>query len=203
PGVVVVAGKSVARASSRWSCRMAGVIVTSPGWKMPSVSLSERAHAGPAASSRAAATRRRGTTPPKDAPRGPASPSPARRASLDPVARGGQMRGRGIVSGEYRSSGRWEADIDRVAADCLAVAQRARSGVERPAVVFDIDETLLSNWPYEIANDFARITSLFVEWARRSECPPLEPVKRFFVTMRDAGIACFVSRADGRACARH
>src|SRR5215831_422821 len=68
---------------------------------------------------------------------------------------------------EYRSSGRWEADIDRVAADCLAVAQRARSGVERPAVVFDIDETLLSNWPYEIANDFARITSLFVEWARR------------------------------------
>jgi len=93
---------------------------------------------------------------------------------------------------EYRSSGRWEADIDRVAADCLAVAQRARRGVERPAVVFDIDETLLSNWPYEIANDFARITSLFVEWARRSECPPIEPVKRFFVTMRDAGIACFV-----------
>ena len=93
---------------------------------------------------------------------------------------------------EYRSSGRWEADIDRVADDCVAAAQHARSGVERPAVVFDIDETLLSNWPYLIANDFARLTPRFVEWARRAECPPIEPVKRFFVTMRDAGIACFL-----------
>src|SRR5262249_7403485 len=93
---------------------------------------------------------------------------------------------------DYRGSGRWDADIGRVADECLAVAQQARTTVERPAVVFDIDETLLSNWPYEIDDDFARSIPLFGDWARRAECQPIEPVKRFFVAMRDAGVACFV-----------
>jgi len=83
---------------------------------------------------------------------------------------------------DYRGSGHWDADVGRVADECLAFADRARTTVERPAVVFDIDETLLSNWPYEIDNDFARSIPLFGDWARRAECQPIEPV-----TMRDAG----------------
>ena len=93
---------------------------------------------------------------------------------------------------EYRSSGRWDADIARVADECTAAAREAQAKGARPAVVFDIDETLLSNWPYEIENDFARSISLFRDWARRSECPAIDPVKRFYVAMRDAGVACFV-----------
>ena len=93
---------------------------------------------------------------------------------------------------DYRSSGRWEADIRQVADECLAFAEGARATVARPAVVFDIDETLLSNWQYQIDNDFARSIPLFTAWARRAACPPIDPVKHFFVTMRDAGVACFV-----------
>ena len=93
---------------------------------------------------------------------------------------------------EYRSSGRWEADIRQVADECLAFAAGARTTVARPAVVFDIDETLLSNWQYEIDNDFARSLPLFGAWARRAACTPIDPVKRFFVAMRAAGVACFI-----------
>ncbi len=93
---------------------------------------------------------------------------------------------------DYRSSGRWEADIRQVADECLAFAEGARTTVARPAVVFDIDETLLSNWQYEIDNDFARSVPLFGAWARRAADAPIDPVKRFFVAMRDAGVACFV-----------
>jgi len=93
---------------------------------------------------------------------------------------------------DYRSSGRWEADIRQVADECLAFAEGARATVARPAVVFDIDETLLSNWQYEIDNDFARSIPLFRTWALRAACTPIDPVKRFYVTMRDEGVACFV-----------
>ena len=93
---------------------------------------------------------------------------------------------------EYRSSGRWESDIARVAGECAAAARDAKAQGRRPAAVFDIDETLLSNWPYVIERDFARSVSLFREWAQRAECPAIEPVKRFYVAMHDAGVACFV-----------
>src|SRR4029453_4118657 len=50
PGVVVVAGKSVARASARCSWRVAGVRVTKLGWKTPSRWLRDSASAAAAAS---------------------------------------------------------------------------------------------------------------------------------------------------------
>ena len=61
-----------------------------------------------------------------------------------------------------------EAYIDsgRYAADCAAVAARAQEYLERrahdvkkPAVVFDIDETSLSNWPAYRANGWGRVTA--------------------------------------------
>jgi len=93
---------------------------------------------------------------------------------------------------EYRASGRWDADIARVADECAAAAREATAKGGRPAVVFDIDETLLSNWDFLLENDFARKVSLFRDWAKRSECPAIEPVKRFYAAMHDAGVACFL-----------
>src|SRR5262250_643303 len=76
---------------------------------------------------------------------------------------------------DYRGSGRWEADIRQVADECLPFAEGARATVARPAVVFDIDETLLSNWQYEIDDDFARSIPLFHTWALRAACTPIDP----------------------------
>ena len=59
----------------------------------------------------------------------------------------------------YISSGRYESD-------CAAVADRARAYLEaragrvsKPAAVFDIDETSLSNWPAYRANGWGRVTA--------------------------------------------
>jgi predicted secreted acid phosphatase len=61
-----------------------------------------------------------------------------------------------------------EAYIDsgRYAADCAAVARKAQDYLERragqvkkAAVVFDIDETSLSNWPAYRANGWGRVTA--------------------------------------------
>jgi len=93
---------------------------------------------------------------------------------------------------DYRSSGRWDADIERVATECITAARTETAKGGRSAVVFDIDETLLSNWQYEVDNDFARSSTLFRDWAHRSACPAIEPVKRFYTAMHDAGVACFV-----------
>ena len=61
-----------------------------------------------------------------------------------------------------------EAYIDsgRYAADCAAIAAKARDYLDRrapqvkkPAAVFDIDETSLSNWPAYKANGWGRVVN--------------------------------------------
>ena len=48
---------------------------------------------------------------------------------------------------DYIESGRYEADVAKVADEARAwIEQRAKTAT-RPAIVLDIDETSLSNWP--------------------------------------------------------
>jgi ribonuclease Z len=98
---------------------------------------------------------------------------------------------------DYRVSGHWDQDIAVVAEECTRLAREALARGGRPAVVFDIDETLLSNWPYIIEYDFARVPALFAPWAERSEDAAIEPVKRFYLAMRGAGVATFVMTGRG------
>jgi acid phosphatase len=59
---------------------------------------------------------------------------------------------------QYRQSGDYERDIAKVADEANAwLAQRLKTPGKH-AVVFDIDETALSNWPSIKANDFGWIT---------------------------------------------
>jgi predicted secreted acid phosphatase len=79
-------------------------------------------------------------------------------------AHGGRPSG---VANLHEARRQVEAYIDsgRYAADCAAVAAKAREYLDRrarqvkkPAAVFDIDETSLSNWPAYRANGWARLT---------------------------------------------
>ena len=61
-----------------------------------------------------------------------------------------------IAALNYKSSGQYDRDLATVGSDAQSwVAQRA-SAVTRPALVLDIDETSLSNWPVIQRNDFGR-----------------------------------------------
>jgi len=62
-----------------------------------------------------------------------------------------------IAALNYKSSGQYDRDLATVASDAQSwVAQRA-TAVTRPALVLDIDETSLSNWPVIQRDDFGFI----------------------------------------------
>ncbi|GAA0525848.1 acid phosphatase [Saccharopolyspora subtropica] len=66
---------------------------------------------------------------------------------------------------EYHDSGRWDADIARIDEQARRyLAHRLQQGVPKPAVVLDIDETSLSTYDYEVANDFGYDKAEFDEF---------------------------------------
>src|SRR6478736_7057092 len=61
--------------------------------------------------------------------------------------------------GEYVDSGRYDRDVAKVVAAARAWLDRRVPTAKKPAIVLDIDETSLSNWPQARANGWARITN--------------------------------------------
>ena len=59
----------------------------------------------------------------------------------------------------YISSGRYDADVSRVAQEAQAYLEQRAGAVVKPAIVLDIDETSLSNWPAYRANGWTRFTA--------------------------------------------
>lgn len=57
----------------------------------------------------------------------------------------------------YYESGAYFSDLALVRDEAIAYLEDAVPGVEKPAVVFDIDDTLLSNWQVIRADDFGRV----------------------------------------------
>src|SRR5687767_6022584 len=65
----------------------------------------------------------------------------------------------------YVESGDYMRDLDRVAARAKAwVEERAARGGEKLTVIFDLDETLLFNWPHISAMDFGYVPSAWDNW---------------------------------------
>lgn len=86
-----------------------------------------------------------------------------------------------------------------------AFAQAAKKGVtvlnnriahrhsgDRIAVVFDIDETLLSNWDYLQYRNFGLTAPSFADWVKAHNDPALTPTKEIFQTAQRAGIPIFL-----------
>jgi predicted secreted acid phosphatase len=61
-----------------------------------------------------------------------------------------------IAASHYRASGRYDRDLATVAARAQAWLENRAGAVTRPALVLDIDETALSNWPVIRRDDFGR-----------------------------------------------
>lgn len=91
----------------------------------------------------------------------------------------------------YVDSGRYLADIAVVAKRAEAwLVERAgrKTAGERLAVVFDLDETLLFNWPHIGRNDFGYVPAVWDAWVERGEAPAIEPVREAYRAARRLGI---------------
>ncbi|MDP3073145.1 MAG: HAD family acid phosphatase [Opitutaceae bacterium] len=89
----------------------------------------------------------------------------------------------------YVESGAYRREIAAVAAQAQAwVEQRAKAGGVKLTVVFDLDETLLDNWPYLTAMDFGYVHREWDRWVEAANAPAHEPVREVFQVARRLGV---------------
>jgi predicted secreted acid phosphatase len=102
---------------------------------------------------------------------------------------------------EYIRSGRYEADLARVADSARSwLEERARTAA-RPAIVLDIDETSLSNWPAYRINGWGRVVNGPCDleqgpcglraWQAMGRSEALAPTLALARRARELGVAVF------------
>jgi predicted secreted acid phosphatase len=102
----------------------------------------------------------------------------------------------------YYNSGAYLTDLQLAAAPAIAWISEEAPRVDRPAVVFDVDETALSNWEELKANDFGRVFDGpcdklpkgpcgWQAWDLRAQSTVIPPTMDIFTTARVRGTAVF------------
>jgi len=128
----------------------------------------------------------------------PAPPTPIIPPPVQP-ANIGDLK---IEATHYYDSGAYLTDLRLAAAPAIAWINEEAPRAERPAVVFDIDETALSNWEAIKANDFGRVidgpcTQLpqgpcgWRAWDLRAQSTVIQPTMDVYNTAKDRGAAIF------------
>ena len=112
---------------------------------------------------------------------------------------------------EYKCLGGYERDFASVIAEAKAYVGQRAGAVARPALVLDIDETSLSNWPQIEADDFGFIPGGacelkpgqpcgFDEWVLKGAAPKLGPTLDLFnAAVADRVSVFFISGRDAEA----
>ena len=101
----------------------------------------------------------------------------------------------------YIDSGRYLEDFAKVVSRAQAWMQQQASSAARPAIVLDIDETSLSNWPAYRANGWGRVVNgpCDVEkgpcglraWQASGQAKALAPTLALVRRARELGVAVF------------
>lgn len=90
----------------------------------------------------------------------------------------------------YVDSGAYLAEVSAVARQASDwIRTRSPRAGERLAVVFDIDETMLSNLSHMRAQDFGYRPEAWDAWVERGEAPALEPIKAVYQLAVRRGVA--------------
>ena len=102
---------------------------------------------------------------------------------------------------EYKTSGAYERDLEAMVAKASACMLGAVEGVDRPALVLDIDETALSNDDWMASVDFLRdsplLADLFAQHADTWAIPAIAPTLELYETARQHDIAVFFITGRG------
>jgi acid phosphatase len=96
----------------------------------------------------------------------------------------------------------YDADLAAVAGDAQAYIERRAKDAKNPAIVLDIDETSLTNWPNLNADDFGFISGGactlrknqpcgFDAWVRKGTAKPIAPTLKMFNAAKQNGVAVF------------
>ena len=95
----------------------------------------------------------------------------------------------------YIDSGDYLREMAAVAVQAKAWIEE-RSGQknpgERPAIVLDIDETMLSNVPLIRREDYGYIPDTWNTWVRAGQCPAIESVREAYRAAVARGVSVFI-----------
>lgn len=92
----------------------------------------------------------------------------------------------------YYYSGRYEEDIAEVVSEARAfLTQRLEEGVDKPAIVLDIDETSLSNWAQMKSLQFGYDRALWRAWVETASAYAIGPTLEFARWAKSQGVALF------------
>lgn len=94
---------------------------------------------------------------------------------------------------QYHKSGQYLREIDAIAGQAQTYLQQnlARVRDHKPAIVLDIDETVLSNYPHINEFDFGYIPKEWGAWILRGEAPALVGPRELFRYARQNDVAVF------------
>lgn len=91
----------------------------------------------------------------------------------------------------YVDSGEYQREIATVAAEARAWVETRvgqRKAGEKLAMVFDLDETLLSNLPFMLDQDLGGSDAAWDTWDRAGQDPAIEPVRDVYRAARRLGV---------------
>lgn len=91
----------------------------------------------------------------------------------------------------YLESGAYQRDIAARVEEAKNYLTATHSKGARNAIVLDIDETALSNMPYEKEFDFGYSSKNWDEWVRKGEATAIAPTLELFKWARAQGIEVF------------
>ena len=105
----------------------------------------------------------------------------------------------------YVDSKDYEHDLEKATAPAKAWIAKRAPQVSKPAVVFDIDETALSNLHHMLEEDWGYQPNIWDDWVAGSSAPAIEPVRGVYQTALDHKVAVFFvtgrKESDRRATA--
>lgn len=94
---------------------------------------------------------------------------------------------------DYYNSGRYLKEVDTIAGQARDYLETnlARHRQHKPAIVLDIDETTLSNYPHLDEYDFAYIQRFWRAWVESAKAPALKGPLEFFCSARQNDVTVF------------
>lgn len=124
----------------------------------------------------------------------PASRVPDRPAAAAPVAAIAEPSNLYLLKQEiktYVDDGRYETGLARVAGEARTWVEERSARGGKLAVVFDIDETALSNLRHMREMDFGYVPALWDQWVAEADAPALNPLLDLYRATRARGVAVF------------
>ena len=132
----------------------------------------------------------------------PAGSTPVATPSTPALQEPGNVGDAKLVAIAYHNGGAYERDLETVTSEVSNWLAKRAPQVNQPALVLDVDDTVLSNWQVIIADDFGRVIGGpcdllpagpcgWAAWDLLGRAPAIMPSLRMFQHARALGVAVF------------